>query len=160
MSTAIKDDYVAPVFLTDEARDLNDRFYLILNNLVASFPNAKFKPSDKQADKTNKAIYDENMGHMLSLQNDYFMYKNTVLRASEELLNDVKIIDDKINMLDAENKELKSKLNELAGSSHSAEGMLDDSQITRNQLFYGNIMLFIIMVSGGLLYYKKVRSAQ
>jgi hypothetical protein len=160
MSNTVKDNYVPPVFLTNEARDLNDRFYLILNNLVASFPNAKFKPTDSQNNKSNKAIYDENMSQMLLLQNDYFMYRNQIIRESEELLKETKLIDDQINVLDKENKDLKNKLNDLASSSHSAEGMLDDAQITRNQLFYGNIVLFLIMVSGGFLYYKKVYSAQ
>ena len=48
----------------------------------------------------------------------------------------------------------------MANSSQSAEGMLDDTQITRNQIFYGNIILFIIMVSGGYFYYKKVIKAE
>ena len=65
-------------------------------------------------------------------------------------------VDDEINVLDNENKSLSIKLEAMANSSHSAEGMLDDSQITRNQLFYGNIILFLIMAAGGYTYYKKV----
>ena len=65
-------------------------------------------------------------------------------------------VDDEINILDKENKELTKKLEAMANSSHSAQGMLDDTQITRNQLFYGNIILFLIMAAGGYTYYKKV----
>ena len=53
MSNNVKDDYIPPVFLSDEARDLNDRFYLILNNLVASFPYAKMNPNDPTVYNTN-----------------------------------------------------------------------------------------------------------
>ena len=78
----------------------------------------------------------------------------------KELLNKMNSIDDQINVLDKENKKLSRKIDEMANSSYSAEGMLDDSQITRNQIFYGNIILFIIMMSGGYMYYKKVIKAQ
>ena len=153
------DDYVAPVFLTDQAKNLNDRFYLILNNLVASYPEGKLNPTKTSAvdsKKTNLKIYNDNMSQMMKLQNDYFMYKNTIVKSSEELMKYINSVDDEINILDKENKELTKKLEAMANSSHSAQGMLDDTQITRNQLFYGNIILFLIMAAGGYTYYKKV----
>ena len=68
-------------------------------------------------------------------------------------------IDDKINKLDDENKILKNQSASLKGSSYSAEGMLDDSKITRNQILIGNIFLFIIVAGGGFVYYKKFVAA-
>ena len=156
------DDYVAPVFLTDQAKDLNDRFYLYLNQLVNLYPASKLKPTDVPRDstKTNLQLYNAAMSQMIALQNDYFLYKNLIMQTSNNLLKNVNNIDNQINELDAENKMITSKLNEMANSSQSAEGMLDDTQITRNQIFYGNIILFIIMVSGGYFYYKKVIKAE
>ena len=153
------DNYVAPVFLTDQAKELNDRFYLLLTNLVDSYPNAKMNPTVLSGTKTNLQLYNEAMTKMMKLQADYFMYKNSIVSSSQELLKQMNSVDDEINLLDNENKKLSLQINEMANSSNSAEGMLDDSQITRNQLFYGNIILFIIMVSGGYVYYKKVIKA-
>jgi hypothetical protein len=162
MSNSVKDDYVPPVFLTDEARDLNDRFYLLLNNIVATFPYSKIKPnSPTMYDRTvtNKADYDNNMALMLQLQNDYFMYKNSVVRSSENVLKEMNAIDILVNDLDKQNADLSSQLSALTTSGRSAEGMLDDSQLTRNQMFYGNIILFLVIASGGYMYYKKVYMA-
>ena len=161
-STAVTDDYVAPVFLTDEARDLNDRFYLILNNLVKTFPSYKSDPHGAtyyDTSITNAQEYDTNMADMLSLQSDYFTYKNKVVHTSELLMKQVGDVDTQINVIDRDNIVLKSKLGEMANSSRSAEGMLDDSQLTRNQLFYGNIVLFLFMMGGGYMYYKNVYKA-
>jgi hypothetical protein len=156
------DDYVAPVFLTDQAKDLNDRFYLYLNQLVNLYPESKLNPSvvPINSTKTNLQLYNTAMSQMMALQNDYFLYKNLIMQTSHNLLKNVNNIDNQINELDRENKILTSQLNEMANSSQSAEGMLDDTQITRNQIFYGNIILFIIMVSGGYFYYKKVIKAE
>jgi uncharacterized small protein (DUF1192 family) len=157
----VSDDYIPPNFLTDEARDLNDRFYLILTNVVAAFPYNKSNPNDlnMEGKKTNKQDYDDSMADMLQLQNDYFMYKNSVIYASELLLKKVNAIDDKINVLDTEITELKAQLKNIVASSRSAEGMLDDSQMTRNQIFCGNIVLFLFMATSGYVYYKKVLNA-
>ena len=153
------DDYVAPVFLTDQAKNLNDQFYLILNNLVDTYPAAKLHAAETSAfdnTMTNKLVYDAIMSKMMKLQSDYFTYKNSIEKNSEDLMIYVNSVDDEINILDGENKELYKKLDEMANSSHSAEGMLDDSQLTRNQMFYGNIILFAIMATGGYMYYKRV----
>ena len=162
MANNVKDDYIPPVFLSDQARELNDRFYLLLNNLVAAFPYAKIKPNDPttyDANITNQADFDNNMALMLQLQNDYFLYKNSVVSNSQAVLKEMHAIDNQVNILDQQNAILRTQVNELSNSGRSAEGMLDDSQVTRNQLFYGNIILCIIMASGGYLYYKKVYSA-
>jgi hypothetical protein len=153
------DNYVAPVFLTDQAKNLNDKFYLLLTNLVNSYSEAKLNPtviSTSDKTKTNLQVYNDTMSQMMKLQNDYFLYKNSIAKNSHDLITYVNSVDDKINVLDAENKLLTTQLGEMANSSYSAEGLLDDSQITRNQMFYGNIVLFVIMATGGYMYYQKV----
>lgn len=157
------DNYIAPVFLTDQAKDLNDRFYLLLNNLVDIYPDYKLNPTTKSTidnTKTNLQVYTDNMTLINNLQTEYFIYKNSIVSNSLELLKEMNSIDDEINVLDNENKKMSKQIDEMANSSYSAEGMLDDSQITRNQIFYGNIILFIMMVYGGYIYYKKVIKVQ
>lgn len=154
------DNYVAPVFLTDQAKKLNNNFYLLLNRLVTTYPASKLSPDaysqDNSGNNTNINVYNANMALMLKLQNDYFVYKNTILKNSQDLMAFVSNVDDQINILDHKNQVLSAKLGEMANSTHSAEGMLDDSQLTRNQLFVGNIILLIIMSTGGYMYYRKL----
>jgi hypothetical protein len=153
------DNYTAPIFLTDEAKALNDRFYLLLNEVVTAFPDGKFNPtkfSVQDRTKTNKYMYDLAMANMLQIQNEYFLYKNDVVKSSEGVLTYIKEIDAIISIMDEENGGLIKTLKELKSSSHSAEGLFDDTQISRNELLYGNIFLFIIIVVGGFSVYKKL----
>ena len=155
------DDYIAPIFLTDKAKELNDRFYLKLNEIVKHFPKAKFKPDEpyiEDRSKTNKLIYNEMMKNMMLLQNEYFVYKNDISRESQDLLKYINDLDSKILKLDSETNKLNNKLKELKGSSHSAEGLFDDAQITRNELLVGNIFLFIVISVGGFFGYKYIKS--
>lgn len=153
------DNYIAPTFLTDEAKALNDRFYLILNEVVKSFPEAKLKPNLRSSDKTktNKQLHDANMKQMLVLQNDYFLYKNDIMRESEKVLKGIVETDVVIYIMDELNKALNDKLIELKASSHSAEGLFDDTQVTRNELLYGNFFLFTLIAIGGFFVYKKIK---
>ena len=156
--TGLTDDYTPIVFLTDKAKELNDRFYLILEQLVATYPNAKTNPQSivsNDNSNNNLAEYTSHMANMKQLQSDYFLYKNQVITDGETILKHLKETDDAINVLDLSNEKMKTRVDELAGSSNSAEGMLDDTQLTRNQLFVGNIVLFAIIAAGGFIYYKK-----
>jgi len=71
-------DQVSPDHVSNaEIKALNDRFYLILNDLVAVYPAYKANPnafSMIDTTKTNKQMYDENMLLMQALQNYYFLY--------------------------------------------------------------------------------------
>jgi hypothetical protein len=98
------------------------------------------------------------MALMLTLQNDYFLYKNRVVSASEAMLDSISTANNKLNVLESQNKVLQLQLNNLKGSSYSAEGLFDDAQITRNQLLASNWILFAIMASGGFLYYKSLNN--
>ena len=54
---------------------------------------------------------------------------------------------------------LTTRIQSLKASGYSAEGLLNDTQLTRNQLYFGNIFLFLVMSGTGYLYYKKMSSA-
>lgn len=144
-----------PFALTDKTKDLNDRFYLILNRIVQNYPSSKLYPSDSNI---NKSIYSENMAKMEKLQNEYFLYKNEMTLASETIQNEIMNGDDKINALEAQNKVLRLQFENLKSSSYSAEGLFDDAQISRNQLLVSNIILFGIMAGGGYMYYKSLNT--
>lgn len=143
-----------PFDITDKTKSLNDRFYLIMNKIVESYPSTKLNPSDSNF---NKRIYNENMRKMENLQNEYFLYKNEVMKITENIQNDIIGGNDEINALEAQNKVLRLHYDSLKSSSYSAEGLFDDAQISRNQLLVSNTILFCIIAGGGFMYYKKIK---
>ena len=143
--------------LYKETEELNKNFLLLLDELVKTFPNSKLNPdktSTNLAD-TNQELYDDTMRKMMKLQNDFFIFKNEVMRMSDFNKAQIKDMDDKVDKIDSINKKLKDKLAGLKSSSYSAEGLFDDTQISRNELLYGNIFLFFVVLLGGIRVYKQ-----
>jgi hypothetical protein len=151
-----------PLFLTDKAKMLNDKFYLELNETVKSYPISKATPDGiaiYNRSETNKEMHEANMVKMLNLQNEYFIYKNDVIQSNETIQKEINEIDKELNGLEAQNKVLSTQLDSLKGSSYSAEGLFDDAQITRNQLFFSNIVLFGTIAGLGYMFYKSIKNA-
>ena len=150
-----------PIVLIDESKDLNNKFYLILNEIVKTYPSAKLNPALKSKydiTQTNSVLYEENMQKLVNLQNEYFLYKNKVVSASETILQSITETDTQINILENKNKVLSVQLENLKNSSYSAEGLFDDTQITRNQLLISNIIFFSVICGGGFMYFKRLKS--
>jgi hypothetical protein len=143
-----------PFALTDKTKELNDRFYILLNKIVDSYPSTKINPGDTD----RMTAYQGNMAKMQNLQNDYFFYKNSVVLASEGIQKAIQDGSNEINTLDGKIKVLRLQLEKLKSSTHSAQGLFDDAQISRNQLWVSNFILFGIMAGGGFLYYKKLKA--
>jgi hypothetical protein len=145
--------------VTDEIKDLNDRFYLILNELVAIYPAYKANPASLSVvdnTKTNKQVHDMTMSLMQNLQNDYFLYKNNIVAANDKLRQNITEGNSEVTVLETQNQVLALQLANIQTSSYSAEGLFDDAQITRNQLLVSNWILFAIIVGGGVMYYKSL----
>ncbi len=144
-----------PFALTENTKKLNDRFYILLNKIVESYPSTKINPNDKE----NLSAYSANMAKLENLQNEYFLYKNAVVMESEGIQKSIVDGNNEINALDGKNKVLRLQFENLKNSSDSAEGLFDDAQISRNQLWVSNFILFGIMAGGGFLYYKKLKTS-
>jgi len=145
--------------LNNKAKDLNDRFFLLLNEIVHIFPDAKIKPniiSKYDTSKTNKELYDFSIDEMLKLQTDYFMFNNLITKETNNMLKHLNGLDSSIRSTENKTKELLMKLNDLKSSSYSAEGLFDDAQLTRNQILIGNIVLFIVISVLGYIAYLNI----
>lgn len=148
-----------PMVLIDKSKDLNDRFYLILNEVVKTYPSANLHPdvySKYDNRQKNDALYTSNLAELHTLQNEYFLYKNEVVRASQNMLQTVADLDAQITILENKNKVLNVQFDNLKSNSYSAEGLFDDAQITRNQLLISNFILFGVICTGGVMFYKKI----
>ena len=150
-----------PNVLIDKSKDLNDQFYLILNEVVKTYPSANLHPDiDSKYDYTqkNNALYQSNLRALHSVQNDYFLYKNEVVGATQAMQQSIQDMDAQINVLENKNKILTSQYDNLKNNSYSAEGLFDDAQITRNELLISNFILFGVICGGGFLFYKKLKA--
>ena len=150
-----------PIVLIDESKALNDKFYLILNEVVKTYPPANSNPYRKShfdSSQTNSALYATNMQNLTNLQNEYFLYKNKVVSASQTMLQVVADTDKQINIIENKNKVLSIQLDNLKDSSYSAEGLFDDTQITRTEMLISNFIFFGIICGGGFMYYKSVKA--
>ena len=134
---------------TKKLGEINDGFYIILDELVTITPNYRTYP------KVN--VYSENYGKSLqdfkANQADFFMLKN-------EMENDLDIIDknienknSQINKLDSEIKILKDKLDSLTNSNDAGAGLLTDTELLHNQKYTGNWILLGTIL--GLCYMNK-----
>ena len=150
------DNYAMPSFLTARAKELNDKFYLILNIIIEYYPKQRLLDDTLQSTAVNENVlkYRDGLSKMMTLQNEYFLYKNDLLKESESLSRYGKDLDAKINEYEEKNKNIKEKLSAIKASSNSAVGMLDDTQLTRNQLSVGDSILFILTAIGGYMLYK------
>ena len=146
--------HVSPFALTDRTKALNDKFYIILNENVRTYPATR----GKGVSDSSTAVYNDNMAKLETLQNDYFLYKNEIIQSSEAVQSYITIADEEIMVLEGKNKVLKLQYNNLKSSSSSAEGLFDDAKITRNQLLASNVILFGIMAGCSYGYYKSLKT--
>jgi hypothetical protein len=149
---------------TAQLKDLNNQFYVLLDEMVQNYPSSRTSSvgtgtagtgTGTSSVGTGTSAYNENQFAMKKLQNQYFLFKNTVIQESDRMSSFGKKIELQMEKLDEDNEILKNKFESLKGSDGSAAGLLDDTQLTRNQLVFGNVILALCMLVGGYLYYNK-----
>jgi hypothetical protein len=152
------ENFIAPSFFTTKIKELNEKFELILITVASNYPDMRKNPNSTTNAKT--ISYTEGIAKMKELQSEYFLFKNDLLKESENLSKYGKEIDDKINEMEEKNKTIQKKLDSIKASGDSATGLLDDTQLTRNQIFVGNILLFLLLIGGGYVFYKKTNNTE
>jgi hypothetical protein len=134
---------------TKKLEELNDGFYLILDELVSLIPNYRTYPKiNLYSEKYSKALqnFKEN-------QADFFMLKNEIENDSDNSGKNIENKNSKINKLDVKIKLLKDKLDSLNNSNDAGEGMLTDTELLHNQKYLGNWILLGTIL--GLCYMNK-----
>lgn len=128
---------------TNKKKELNQRFFIIVDEVVKTYPNFKSNPDSP----VKSEIYKKNISNLDKLQLDYFLFKNDLEKRVDNVHKEVKQIDDDIYELDEENKRLKRELALLVNGDNAAGGRLVDSRALYNIQFTGNIILFIIIAT-------------
>jgi hypothetical protein len=134
---------------TTQLNEINDGFYLIIDELVLLIPNYRTYP--------NLPTYAENYGAALQnfkeIQAEFFMLKNNIENDLQVIDNNIEIKNSQIGVLDAEINVLKDRLDSLINSNDAGEGLLTDTELLHNQKYVGNMILLITVL--GLCYMNK-----
>ena len=133
----------SPSQFKQKIKELNQRYFLIIDEVVKTYPNYKIKENNDMLQDS----YKKNLGNLQKLQAEFFLFKNNINKNTETLNDDIKQIDEKIYELDENNKILKQKLDSLTNSDNAAYGMLEDSKHLYKLKSMGNSFLMIIIIS-------------
>jgi hypothetical protein len=141
-----------PEYFTNKLKELNQRYVIILDEVVKTYPSYKANPKFNRYEKD----YEKNISNLLKLQTDYFLFKNNIVKANTDLQKDIKQIDEMLYELEEENKILREEYAYLTNSNNAARGMLTDSTTLYNQQLTGNWLLFLILSGLSYTLLKKV----
>jgi peptidoglycan hydrolase CwlO-like protein len=135
----------------ENLNELNANFFLILNDIVSILPKYKTHPDIKAY--SNKYITD--MANFQELYNKFNLLKKSMEKKINEINKNVEQANNQINKLEKKNRLLKTKLSSLKNSNDAGEGMLVDTKLLHNQQYIGNWIIFVVLITSGVIYYKK-----
>lgn len=138
--------YNPPTYYEKSLKELNKRYYLILDNIASLFPKNKLYPEFPGYAKP----FTKEMSDLDKIQSDFVVFKTDLESDSDHMDKDIRLVNEEIAQLDKDNKMLKSKLALLTTSGDASVGMLQDTKLLYNQELSGNWLLFFILV--GVLY--------
>ena len=142
--------YKAPSYYEKKIKELNQRYYLVLDELVKLFPKNKMFPNYLAYSKP----FTNDMSNLIKLQADFFLFKNNLESDIDTLDKEIKNINEQIENLEQENKQLTKRLESLQNSNNASHGMLSDTKLLYNQKLLGNWLLFALIVGAGYKYLK------
>jgi hypothetical protein len=128
-----------PTYFKDMQTELTQRYNIIIGEIVNSYPSYKANPNFSNS-------YTQNISNLETLQKDIFLMKNNLSKSTDELQKNIKVVDDKIFILEEDNKKLQEELDLLINSDNAAHGRLTDSKILYNEKLVGNLLLFIYLM--------------
>ena len=139
-----------PKYYADSLKDLDNRYYYILEEFSNSYPYAKTYPDEQNYIDALQTIEND----LNETEGELFQLNNNLERDIRTLGRDSKIINKKINEIQKENTYLKKRLKGMSGSKEAAIGMFDDIQLRYNQYLLGNCIFFIAIIGVGAGFYK------
>jgi chromosome segregation ATPase len=129
----------SPASFTKTSNELNQRYAIIIDEIVKTYPSYKANPKFNSYSQA----YAKNISNLQQLQSDYFLFKNTLSKDTEELQKAIKQIDDMLYALEEDIKVLREEFAYLKNSDNAAHGRLTDSKTLYKQQLLGNWLLFL-----------------
>ena len=85
------------------------------------------------------------------------LLKNQIINDMETMLQNVNTEHNNITKYDEENEKLRTRYIDIKDKIEGAIGMRDDAQTLYNHEYYGNILVFLSIIGGSVLY-ARIRS--
>jgi len=126
----------------------------ILNNISTAFSNYKID----SANKDNLKIYENNINHLVKIENDILIHENILKKININIQNIINTINNKLIKLNKQNVKLLKYFNALENQDLAIEGELNDKTNIYNQNKIKNIILILIIVGcsiTGIYKYKR-----
>lgn len=131
-------------------KELNQRYNIIIGEIVKSYPNYKANPKFNEYESS----YKTNLNNLQKLQADIFLLKNDLSKNINTTQKDITQIDEMLFKLEEENKILRQTLADYNNSNNAAHGMLTDSKTLYLQQLAGNCILFLSLGTAAYMVYK------
>ena len=131
-------------------KELNDRYYLILDELITVYPKYKMSPEDS----TYTSTYVTDKGNLTKLQKDLFLYKNNLEQTITTVGKDILVVDKQIAILEKENGLLKKRLDSLKEGQNAAKLLLKNTVYLHNEDLVANILLGLVFIGSAYGCYK------
>ena len=144
MDNASVEDYKKKI------NNLNNRFFLILENYKKIYPMFKLNPNYDQY-STSMAT---SQGNLTTLQHNLFMTKNSLEKNIGKNNNNIVEADKTINKLIVKNNKLKGNVGNLRDSAQSAKGLINEEREMYNLELLKLTTLIVGSAAMGVLIYK------
>lgn len=143
--------YNPPSYYEKSLKELNKRYFSLLDSIAVLFPKKKLYPEFPAYSKP----FNKEMNDLNTIQADFFLFNNDLESDIDHLDKEIRLVNDKIATIEKENKQLKAKLDSFRNSNDASYGMLEDTKLLYNQQLTGNWLLFFTLL--GIMYsYKKL----
>ena len=142
--------YKTPSYYKNTLKELNNKYYSVLDEMVKVFPKYKMYPTFQTYSKE----YTEDMGIINKIQTEFFLFRNNLDSDNDTINKDIKKVNKEIAQFEIDNKHLTARLNSLQNSNNASHGMLKDTKLLYNQKMAGNWLLFFVLTSVVYKYYK------
>jgi len=134
-----------PQYYNKELLELNTRYELILNQVTNTYPKAKAYSEIKSYEK----IYENKQSKLDELNSDFFLFRNSIEKDISSLNKNIIIANNKIKIIEEDNKKLTAELKNLENQKEGAIGLYDDTQYWYNFSKTENIIYFLALCGIG-----------
>ena len=131
-------------------QDLDERYKAALNEVTDLYPKSKYYGSDSTAAKLYAASRDK----IANINAELLTLQNSVEINNMALSTGASRVNNKISILENEQKKLQQKLSALKGRKEGAQAMYIDSKLIYQQYYLGNWLLVLTMLGMGFMYKK------
>jgi hypothetical protein len=141
----------SPAFYDKKINELNQRFYLVLDELKKSYPTYKVYPDNPEYEN----IYSNNISNMEKTNMDIFSLKQQIDKDSIKINKIIKQKNIDITRKKNENEELKKELESLMNGANSSTGMIGQKQSIYNMELFNLVIVVLSVLGISVLTYKK-----